>query len=162
MFRACATLARLIPILWLGAGLAISLIAIPVVFSPPIKAALPAAEVGHVAQSILGRFFLVQLGLLSVGLIARWGTGVSWTHWERFTWSVLAAGSLAAAFWLHPTLRELHRIKYDSTRPATEQAVAAHEFGRWHGLSQVGNLGLLILLTSLVIRAPGPLRQTKA
>ena len=152
MSRWCILLARLIPVLWLGAGLAISLIAIPVVFSPTIKSALPAPEVGHVAQSILGRFFGVQLGLLAIGLTARWCAGWNWTRLERLMWAILAVGALLAGFWMHPKLRELHRIKYDPAQPLPIQERASNEFRQWHGISQVGNLLMLFLLASVSVQ----------
>ena len=144
--------ARLIPILWLGAGLAISFVAIPVVFSPAIKSALPAKEVGHVAQSILARFFLIQLGLLGAELAACWGAGWFWTKFDRLAWGTMAMGALIAACWFHPKLMELHRLKYDPAQPALIQETAARDFRHWHGLSQAGNLGMLGLLAALAVR----------
>lgn len=152
------TTTRATPILlalWLGSALAVSFVAIPVVFDPDTRAALPAEAVGRVAQSILGRFFWVQLVLCGLGLLARLGAGGRWARWERFAWGLLGLGSLLAAFWLHPKLRELHRVKYDPRAAAETRAAAAASFRGWHGGSQAGNLVLLLTLGALVV-AGGP------
>lgn len=160
MKRFCEAVARLIPPLWLGAGLAVSFVAIPVVFSPAIKAALPPEFVGQVAQSILGRFFWVQLALWVVGVVAWFGAGRVRSRGESAAWVFLGIGAVLAVTWMHPQLRELHRIKYDAVQPMAVRDAAAADFRRWHGISQVGNLALLLTLAGLVVvggrRAGGP------
>jgi len=146
-------LARLIPAVWLGAGLAISFVAIPVVFGPLIKPQLPPEKVGLIAQSILGQYFKCQLALLVLGLLVRWRAGGPWSRSEGTAWLVLALGSSAAAGWLHPTLRDLQRVKYDSDQPLTARNEAANGFRLWHAGSQVGNLLLLGALGHLAWRA---------
>ncbi len=142
-------LSRILPALWLGAGLAVSFVAIPVVFSPAVRAILPKEAVGQVAQTILGRFFWVQLGLCGVGLFSRWAAGGAWSRGERLAWVILSLGSVVAAGWLHPKLRALHQTRYDAGQSAAVRDAAAAEFGRWHGGSQAGNLVMLLTLGGL-------------
>ncbi len=144
-----ATLYWGILFLWLGAALAVSFVAIPVVFSPAVKSALPAQAVGLVAQGILGRFFWVQLGLAAVALFFRWETQERWTRGERLAWVVLVAGSILAVTWIHPKLRTLYLTKYDLGQPAAVREQATAEFGHWHGASQAGNLLMLLTLGGL-------------
>ena len=152
----CRTLARIVPALWLGAGLAVSFVAIPVVFSPPVRAAIPRDAVGQIAQTILGRFFVVQLIGCGLGLLARWGAGDRWGRWERNAWVILAVGSVVAAGWLYPKLQALHQVRYDLQNTAEVRDAAAREFGRWHGGSQAGNLLVLLTLGSLVVAGARP------
>lgn len=151
MKHAAAATLRILLALWLGAGLAISFVAIPVVFDPATKAVVPNESVGFVAQGVLGRFFWVQLGLFGLAFIARLRAGAVWSRCERGAWIILGLGSLMAAFWLHPKLRELHHAKYDSAATAEVRATAAREFRGWHGGSQTGNLILLVTLGALVV-----------
>ena len=155
MKRILAGLARVIPATWLGAGLAVSFVAIPVVFSPAVKAMLPPESVGKVAQEILGHYFLVQLGLWVVGVAVRTAAGWPWRRYEALAWTLLGVGSVVAALWLHPKLRELHRIKYDPAQSGSVHEAAAAEFRTWHGISQGGNLLLLLTLGGLVAAGLG-------
>lgn len=155
MKKLCERVARLIPPVWLGSGLAVSFVAIPVVFSPAIRAALPPESVGQVAQSILGRYFWVQLGLWIVGVLARLGAGGTRSRPQAVAWGILGVGAMIAVTWMHPKLRELHRIKYDAQQGTDVRAAAAADFRRWHGVSQVGNLALLLTLGGLVVTGGG-------
>ena len=145
-----ATLRLLLPI-WLGGALAVSFLAIPVVFSPAIKSVLPAESVGLVAQSILGRFFWVQLAFWAVCSCAWLATRPRPGYWTRLGWAVLGIGSVLAATWLHPKLRLLHQVKYDATQSVGARETAAANFRRWHGISQVGNLAILLTLGGLTV-----------
>ena len=150
---------RILPAAWLGAGLATSFVAIPVVFSPAVRAALPKDSVGGIAQAILGRYFWVQVGVCAVALLARWQVGGAWRRRERAAWTLLAVGSLGAALWMHPKLQGLYHVRHDPAEPVAVRERAAAEFGRWHGVSQVGNLVLLLTLAGLAVsrsRSPGP------
>lgn len=140
---------RLLPAAWLGAGLATSFVAIPVVFSPAVRAVLPKDAVGGIAQAILGRYFWVQVGVCAVAWLARWRAGGAWGRWERAAWAVLSVGSLVAALWMHPKLQGLYRVRHDPALDAAARERAAAQFGRWHGISQVGNLVMLGALAGL-------------
>jgi hypothetical protein len=60
-------------------------------------------------------------------------------------------------FWLQPKLVELNRQRYAAGTASDERTVLARQFGMWHGVSQVGNLMVLIgAFAHLLILAHGP------
>jgi len=63
----------------------------------------------------------------------------------------------AGGLWLQPKLVELNRQRYAPGIPQEDRALVAGRFGRWHGVSQVGNLVVLIgAFAHLLILAHGP------
>jgi len=76
---------------------------------------------------------------------------------SRWGLAVVLALVCVGGFWLQPKLVELNRQRYAATTSAEERTVLARQFGMWHGVSQGGNLLVLIgAFAHLVILAHGP------
>ncbi len=141
-------LSLLVLSLWLGTGVGVAFIAIPVVFSPEIKTTLPPGMAGGVAQAILLRLFMWQVGFAGLsGLLFAW---------ERFrdaeasgrlrAWLLppLILLSLVSLFFVHPYLARMHQERYAIETPEPRRRELATRFGALHGASQGVNLMILI------------------
>lgn len=133
--------------LWLGMGLGISFVAIPHVFSPAVRDALPSGGPGRIAQGILLRTFWAQAGLAAAACLLHGATrreaGMPGVRQRDLLLPALLATSLAALFWVHPTMRGHFERKHDPALAEAERTAAGREFAAWHGASQAGNLLVL-------------------
>jgi hypothetical protein len=141
------TLSLLVFSLWLGIGIGVSFVAVAHVFSPAVRDSLPPGGSGKIAQGILLKLFQWQVGLAAVAggleLLARRRREAGGPRWPGRLLPYLLALSLTALFWLHPTMSDWFRDKYREDLPEATRAEAARQFGKWHGISQTGNLLIL-------------------
>ena len=134
--------------LWLGTGIGVAFVAIPVVFGAPIKNTLPPGEAGRVAQAILLRLFQWQVGFAGLaGLlygIERLRDPASAGRLRAWLLPPLCAMALVALAWVHPMLARIHAERYQLGTPEPRRRELAARFGVWHGASQAGNLMILV------------------
>tara|TARA_Y100001960_G_scaffold293414_1_gene336417 strand:+ start:1491 stop:2027 length:537 start_codon:yes stop_codon:yes gene_type:complete len=138
--------------LWLGGALFFTFFAGPVFFDPALEGILPPPENGIAARFLIGRFTAFQLacGILA-GLILLIGwrmRGGPFPCGRTLLLAGVMAFILIGAFYLTPRLDQLHELKYagyfDLNATTDESAAAAKAFGPLHGVSQVGNLVVLL------------------
>ena len=145
---------------WFGAGLFLTVVVGPNFFSPAVTDLVGRQNAGLIAQSVLAKYFVLQgvCTLVALALHLRSVTGGSaLARRSRWGLAVVLALVCVGGFWLQPKLVELNRQRYATTTSTEERAVLARQFGMWHGVSQVGNLLVLIgALAHLVILAHGP------
>lgn len=132
--------------LWLGAGVFLTFGVGPAIFSQGVGELVTRQQAGAVAQAILVRYFAAQLLWAGVAVIASC-RAVSW-GW-RYPRIALPNGLglmalvLVANFWLQPRLHELNQRRYTPSLAAEERESVGRQFGKLHGLSQIGNLLVL-------------------
>ena len=145
---------------WFGAGLFLTVVVGPNFFSPAVTDLVGRQNAGLIAQSVLAKYFVLQVVCSGVALALqlRSGTGGSaLARRSRWGLAVVLVLVCVGGFWLQPKLVELNRQRYATTTSTEERSVLARQFGMWHGVSQMGNLLVLIgALAHLVILAHGP------
>lgn len=144
---------------WFGAGLFLTAVVGPNFFSPAVTELVGRQNAGLIAQSVLAKYFVLQLvcTALALGLQWRCGSGGRWAQGSRWGLVVVLGVVCAGGFWLQPKLVKLNRQRYATSTPAEERTVLARQFGKWHGVSQAGNLLVLIgAFAHLLILAHGP------
>ncbi len=145
------TLLLLVFSLWLGMGIGVSFVAVPHVFSPGVRDALPPGGSGRIAQGILLRTFQWQAGLAAAAcvleLLARSRGSLPATRLRSLLLPTLLGLSLATLFWVHPTMRGHFERKYSADLPEAQRVEAGKQFAAWHGATQAGNL--LVLAATL-------------
>jgi hypothetical protein len=141
-------LSLLVLSLWFGTGVGVAFIAIPVVFSPEIKTTLPPGMAGGVAQAILLRLFMWQVGFAGLsGLLYAWERLRDAEASGRLrAWLLppLILVSLISLFFVHPYLARMHQERYAIETPEPRRRELATRFGAVHGASQAANLMILI------------------
>ena len=127
---------------WCGSSIFL-IVGLPAVFSPELKHLLTPAGVGFAAESILGRYFILQY---CCGGIALLHLLVEWLYYGRSPWrlnfgllTVVITFGLIGGLWVQPKMRALHIVKYFG-KSAQQQAQAAKTFASWHALSETANL----------------------
>ncbi|MSU32697.1 MAG: hypothetical protein EXS25_08590 [Pedosphaera sp.] len=55
---------------------------------------------------------------------------------------------MLGGFWIQPRLIALNQTRYTLSLSQEKRDAASRDFGRWHGISQIGNL--VVLIGSLV------------
>jgi len=145
---------------WFGAGLFLTVVVGPNFFSPAVTDLVGRQNAGLIAQSVLAKYFVLQVVCTVVALVLHLRSGAAGSALARRSrWGLVAVLALVCAggFWLQPKLVELNRQRYATTTSTEERSVLARQFGMWHGVSQMGNLLVLIgALAHLVILAHGP------
>ena len=145
---------------WFGAGLFLTVVVGPNFFSPAVTDLVGRQNAGLIAQSVLAKYFVLQGVCTAVALALQLRSvtgGSALARRSRWGLAVVLALVCVGGFWLQPKLVELNRQRYATTTSTEERAVLARQFGMWHGVSQVGNLLVLIgALAHLVILAHGP------
>lgn len=144
---------------WFGAGLFLTAVVGPNFFSPAVTELVGRQNAGLIAQSVLAKYFVLQLicSALALGLHWRCGGGGRWARGSRLGLVAVLMLVCVGGFWLQPKLVELNRQRYATGTSAEERAVLARHFGMWHGVSQAGNLLVLIgAFAHLLILGHGP------
>lgn len=140
---------------WFGSALFFTFGVAPTFFTPAMKTLLGGGEAadyyaGIIAQMVLERYFVLNhiCGIIAlVHLVAEWmylGKAMN-----RVTLGILTGAfclGLVGGLYLQPKLKTLHQIKYDQSNARTpaQKISAGRSFSRWHGVSQVINLVVLI------------------
>lgn len=156
-------LALLNAALWLGGSVFLTFVVGPHFFSPAVTELVGRQNAGMIAQTLLAKYFLLQLafsGLAVVFLVLRERT---WRCRHLLGMAAVLALVLFGGFWLQPKLVGLNRERYAATTPPEEAERLRKEFGKWHGVSQAGNLLVLVgSLTHFVLLARRPSRPSSA
>jgi hypothetical protein len=144
---------------WFGAGLFLTAVVGPNFFSPAVTDLVGRQNAGLIAQSVLAKYFVLQWICAVVALVLQWrcGSGGRWARASRGGLATVLVLVCVGGFWLQPKLVELNRQRHAASTPAEERTGLARRFGMWHGVSQVGNLVVLIgAFAHLLILAHGP------
>jgi Domain of unknown function (DUF4149) len=141
---------------WFGSGLFLTAVVGPTFFSPAVTELVGRQNAGLIAQAILAKYFVLQLVCVAAAiglLVARVRT---WRCRHLGWLAAIAAIVVTGGFWLQPKLIELNRTRYATTSPEQKEVVAK-EFGKWHGISQAGNIVVLAgALAHLLVFAQRP------
>lgn len=147
-----ALIAALNAAVWLGGSVFFTFVAGPAFFSPELEFILPKPENGIAARYLIGKFTAFQIACACIALITmvlgwRWNV----RRFQKMQALVLGAVILlivCGMVFLTPKLDALHQLKYADyfglTASPEVQENAATQFGPLHGLSQAGNLLVLI------------------
>ena len=145
---------------WFGSVVFFTLMAGPAFFSAEVATFLPRSYAGRVAEVIIGRLVMLQIGCAVIGLlqlgVERLYFGRRSDRWITAVLTVLLGMNLLAAGWLLPRMHELQQIRYSRTASETQKASAAGSFGLWHGLSQAANLAAMAALGTVLWRLTRP------
>jgi len=144
---------------WFGSGVLLTAVVGPNFFSPAVTDLVGRQNAGLIAQSVLAKYFVLQATCSVLALVLAWRSGGHgrWTLGSRWGLVGVAAMVCAGGLWLQPKLVELNRQRYAASTPAEERTGLARRFGMWHGVSQVGNLVVLIgAFAHLLFLAHGP------
>ena len=159
--------------MWVGGAVFFSFFAGPGFFSPEVKAVIPPPVNGLVAQAMLGRYFTLHIlcGIVAVvHLLLEWlYSGGGFPRRAIAIVCVLLGLALIGGKFISPKLTVWHQQKYhtklkaeseppvyekveykeDVVQDVVQDAVqdAERKFAVWHGVSQVINLAMVILLT---------------
>ncbi len=150
---------------WVGGSVFFSFFAGPVFFSPEVKAVIPPPVNGLVAQAMLGRYFTLHTicGIVAVlHLLIEWlYSGGGFPRRALAVVCVLLGLALIGGKFINPRLTVWHQqkhqfqLKSDGGPPMIEKTEheadviqnAEHKFAVWHGMSQIINLAMVVLLT---------------
>tara|TARA_B100001971_G_scaffold22967_1_gene17927 strand:- start:96 stop:641 length:546 start_codon:yes stop_codon:yes gene_type:complete len=159
--------------IWLGGAVFFTFIAGPAFFSPDLEPILPKPENGIAARYLIGKFAAFQIACASIAIISL-AIGWRWNaNHNQKPHALLLIGIIllivTGILLLTPKMDTAHHLKYADyfgLQATTEKKDAASRtFGQLHGLSQVGNLLVLIsLLVNFILcwkTATEP-RETKA
>ncbi len=146
---------------WLGGAVFFTFLAGPAFFAPALEAVLPKPEDGVAARFLINRFTAFQLSCACIALIT---IAIGWRlEGGKFprTQGLLLGGILLlivlGMMVLAPKLNALHELKYadyfDVKATKAQSETAGKAFGSLHGLSQVGNLVVLLGLVAQFILA---------
>lgn len=143
--------------IWFGSGLFLTAVVGPTFFSPAVTELVGRQNAGLIAQAILAKYFVLQLVCVAAAMSLLAARVRTWRCKHLGLLTVAAAIVVTGGFWLQPKLIELNRTRYAATTTPEQKEVVAKEFGKWHGISQVGNLAVLAgALAHLVVLARGP------
>ncbi len=138
----------LIVAVWLGATVFLTFGAGPAFFSPAMLEIMPRYHAGRAAQIVLSAFFEFQIvcsWLAALLVFVDWAvTGRLPRKWALALLGVLLGLVLLGGTVAQPRLRRLHAIMYAPNTSVAEKETAAGQFRRWHGVSQAGNLVVLL------------------
>ncbi len=145
--------------LWFGAGLFLTAVVGPNFFSPTVTDLVGRQNAGLIAQSVLAKYFVLQLACaaLAAGLLFARVRSFRCRHLIALLGllGIVAVGGS----WIQPKLVGLNRQRYAASTTPEDKERLGKEFGKWHGVSQVGNLVVLVgSLAHLVVLARGPRR----
>ena len=147
-----ALIAALNAAVWLGGSVFFTFVAGPAFFSPELEFILPKPENGIAARYLIGKFTAFQIACACIALITM-VLGWRWNVRRFQKMQALVLGTVillivCGLVFLTPKLDALHQMKYADyfglTITPEEQQQATKQFGPLHGLSQVGNLLVLL------------------
>ena len=146
---------------WLGGSVFFTFVAGPAFFSPDLEPILPKPENGIAARYLIGKFTAFQIACACIALVTL-VIGWRWNARRFQTPQALVLGMVillivCGMVFLTPKLDALHQVKYAEyfgiMVSAEDQELAAKQFGPLHGISQVGNLLVLLGLLAQFIFA---------
>lgn len=132
---------------WLGAGLFLTLVVGPTLFSHELAQSITRRQAGMIAQVILARYFTAQLVTATVALAgAAFARTLGW-RWPRMAMPVtglLLILVVVAAWVVQPEMHAWTERRYAAMPGSIEEQTAQKKFGQLHGLAQLGNLIVLM------------------
>jgi hypothetical protein len=143
---------------WFGAAVFVTFFAGPAFFSAQMIHVLADQRyyAGAAAQIILSRYFILQYLCAFIALahlLAEWFyLGRRHSRFVIGLWTGLTVLILIGGLRLQPKLHNLHQTMYYGAT-AAEQAAATKSFHTWHGVSQTGNILVLVGLSAFFWRA---------
>jgi MFS family permease len=144
--------------LWFGAGAFLTAVVGPNFFSPAVTDLVGRQNAGLIAQSVLAKYFVLQLACAALAAVLLFARVRSFRCRHLVALFGLIGIVALGGAWIQPKLVELNRQRYASNSPEERERVGK-EFGKWHGISQAGNLVVLAgSLLHLVALARGPRR----
>jgi len=148
---------------WLGAAIFFTCGIGPVVFSQEMRELFrePAFRyyAGGVALIFIKRYFILQyvcggIALLHLGA-ERFYLGRKAGRLVAGFLVVVFSLSLLGGFVLQPKMQALRQTKYNGPTPELRDQ-AGHNFDLWHGLSQAGNLCIIVGLVFYLVQVTRP------
>ena len=146
--------------IWLGSSVFLTFGVGPAMFSNEVLQIVPRYHAGRIAQVMLQSFFWFQLGC-GIGavllLLAEWAyLARAPRGWSIAILVALMGLVLVGGLGIQPRLRQLHQTMYAPDTTPEEKQRATQSFRRWHGVSQVGNLFLLLGVTVYFVQLAYP------
>jgi hypothetical protein len=137
--------------IWFGASFYFAIAVAPTASSQELQTLLTANNYpffgGAIAQIFLTRFLRLHL---ICAIIAFLHLTAEWIYLGRYPQrlrlgllSILFFVGLLSAYWIQPSLRQWHLLKYGRTTSAADREQAARSFRIWHTVSESINLFLL-------------------
>ena len=144
---------------WLGGAVFFTFLAGPAFFDPALEAVLPKPEDGVAARFLIGRFTAFQLSCACIALITMalgWQQGGGkFPRGQGLLLIGIILLVMLGMIVLAPKLNVLHELKYadyfDVKATKAQSEAAGKAFGSLHGVSQVGNLVVLLGLIAQFI-----------
>jgi hypothetical protein len=152
--------------IWLGAAIFFTCGIGPAVFSQDMRDVLHLARepdfrfyAGGVALVFIKRYFILQYVCGAVALLhlgaERFYLGRKAGRAVAAFLIVIFALGLAGGFWLQPKMQVLRQAKYSAPTPEQKEQ-AGRSFDIWHGVSQAGNLGIMLGLVFYLVHVTRP------
>ena len=150
---------------WVGGSIFFSFLAAPVFFTAEVTDFTPPPDNGLVAQAMWGRYFMLHYlcgTIASLHLLVEWlYSGGGFPRRAIAVVCVLLGLALIGGKFINPKLAGWHQqkhqfqLKNEGERQTIKKAEdtqsvvqdAERKFAVWHGVSQVINLAMVILLT---------------
>lgn len=133
--------------IWLGAGLFLTLVVGPILFSHELAQSITRRQAGMIAQVILARYFTAQLVTATValagGAFAR-TLGWRWPQLALPVTGLLLILVVVAGLVVQPKMHDWTERRYAAMPGSIEEQTAQKKFGQLHGLAQLGNLIVLM------------------
>ena len=142
------TLQLAVVAIWLGASVFLTFLVGPALFSPEVLRVIPKYHAGRFAQILLGQFFWLQLACGAAAILislAGWAFGGTRQRpWATFMLMGVVAVVLLGGRMLQPRMERWHAIQYAPNTTPAQKTEAQQSFRRFHGVSQVANLAVMI------------------
>lgn len=146
--------------IWLGATVFFTLGVGPGLFSAEVLQLVPRYHVGRVAQVLLRSFFWLQIacaGLSVLLMLAGWAyASRPPRRWVLGLLAAVTALVLLGGESIQPRLRDLHAVMYAPDTTLDQKTAATQGFRRWHAVSQIGNLFVLLGVVVYFIHLAAP------
>jgi hypothetical protein len=149
MHRVAHWLALLNAGIWTGAGLFLTAAVGPTFFQPAVTDLIGREKAGLIAQLVLAKYFTLQTVCSSAAVLlhmARPGGLAARRHLIALLGLLVL--TQIGGFWLQPKLKALNQERYAPEVSAGRRTEVIATFRRLHGVSQAGNL--LVVIGSLI------------
>jgi hypothetical protein len=149
--------------IWLGSAIFFTFALTTGVFSEEFKRIFGGYYTGIVAQTFIGRYFIVHVVCAIIALVHFFAEmAYAGRPFRRLTFGllvgVLALGLIGGQFFA-PRLKELHQVKYRGT--PEQQAAAQKQFSRLHALSRIADLLSLLVIVTYTWQVSNPPDHTR-
>jgi Domain of unknown function (DUF4149) len=149
--------------IWFGAGVFFTFFVGPAIFSKDMQRLLESyyqLYSGIMAQMVIARYFTLSIVCGIVAIIHLLAEQFYFGRAPQKRWLSLLVAlltlSLLGGCFLQPRMKDWHKLRYDAKTPAQTREAATRSFQVWHGVSQAGNLLMLVGLGFYLIRVANP------